>query len=78
MNAAVKRHLSAQNLSVVIVAKDAAGLKQALASDAVSAIQYDGEKPKALLDEDRLIGAMKLNIAAAKVKVTPINEVFAQ
>jgi zinc protease len=78
VNAAVKRHLSAQNLSVVIVAKDAAGLKQALVSDGVSAIQYDGEKPKALLDEDRLIGATKLNIAAARVKVTPINEVFAQ
>ena len=78
VNAAIKRHLTAQNLSVVVITKDAAGLKQALASDAVSAIKYDGEKPTALLEEDRLIGAMKLNIAADKVKITPINQVFAQ
>jgi zinc protease len=78
VNAAVKRHLTAENLSVVVVTKDAAGLKRALASEAVSTIQYDGEKPKALLDEDRLLGALKLNIGEAKVKITPISEVFAQ
>jgi zinc protease len=78
VNDAIKRHLTAQNLSIVIVTKDAAALKQALATDAVSVIKYDGEKPTALLDEDRMIGAMKLNIAAAKVKITPINQVFAQ
>jgi zinc protease len=78
VNAAIKRHLTAQNLSVVIITKDAAGLKQALASDAVSSIKYDGEKPTALLEEDRVIGAMKLNIAAGKVTITPINQVFAQ
>ncbi len=78
VNAAIKRHLNATNLSVVIVAKDAAGVKRALTSDAVSTIRYDGEKPKELLDEDRIIGAMKLNIAADKVRITPIAEVFAQ
>jgi zinc protease len=62
---------------VVIVTKDAGGLKQALAADAASSINYDAEKPKALLDEDRLIGALKLNIADAKVKITAIADVFA-
>ena len=62
----------------MIVTKDAAGLKQALASDAVSPIRYDGEKPTALLEEDRLIGAMKLNIASGNVTITPINQVFAK
>ena len=50
VNAAIKRHFTSQNLSVVIVTKDAAGLKQALASDAIR-IKYDGEKPAALLAE---------------------------
>jgi zinc protease len=78
VNAAIARHLSARDLSVVIIAKDAAGLKQALVSDAFSPITYDGEKPRPLLDEDRVIGALKLNIAAARVRITPVAEVFAK
>jgi zinc protease len=78
VNAAIKRHLSTRDLSVVIVAKDAAGLKQALAADAFSPIKYDGEKPQSLLDEDKMIGALRLNIAPAKVTITPIADVFAR
>jgi zinc protease len=62
----------------VIVAKDAQGLKQALVADAFSPIKYDGVKDKALLDEDRVIGAMKLHIPASNVTVTPITDVFAK
>ncbi|MEP6919136.1 MAG: insulinase family protein, partial [Acidobacteriota bacterium] len=78
VNAAIKRHLSARDVSAVIITKDAAGLKQALVSDGFSAIQYDGEKPPELLAEDKAIGALKLNIPADKVKVTPIGDVFAK
>jgi zinc protease len=78
VNAAIKRHLSARNLSIVIVAKEASALRQALATDAFSPITYDGDKPKALLDEDRVIGNLKLQIDAARIRVTPIDEVFAR
>jgi zinc protease len=78
VNAAIKRHLTPQKLSVVIITKDAAALKQALVTDAPSAIKYDGEKPGELLQEDRVIGALKLNIAEGDVKITPVKEVFAQ
>ena len=79
VNAAVKKHLTAKDLSVVIITKDAQGMKQALVSDAFSAIAYDAaDKPKALLDEDKVIGAMKLGIAADKVKITPIADVFSR
>ena len=78
VNRAIKQHLSAKNLSVVIVAKDAAGLKDKLVSDAFSPIKYDGNKPQALLDEDKVIGAMKLNIQPAAVTVTPAAQAFAK
>ena len=78
VNAAMKKHLTAKDLTIVYVTKDAQGLKQALVSDAVSPIKYDGEKPKALLDEDQVVGALKLNIASDRVKITPIAEVFAK
>jgi zinc protease len=78
VNAAVKKHFSPENLSVVMITKDAAGLKEKLVSDAFSPITYDAPKPQELLDEDQLIGSKKLGIAAAKVKITPVESVFAK
>lgn len=78
VNAALKRHLSASDLSVVIITKDAAALKDALIADAFSPIKYDGEKSADILAEDKVIGARKLNISPAKIRITPIDEVFAR
>ncbi|MFL6656867.1 MAG: insulinase family protein, partial [Massilia sp.] len=78
VNAAMKRHLSAQNLSIVMITKDAAGLKEKLVSDAFSPIKYDGSKPQAVLDEDQVIGNRKLNIKADAVTITPAAKVFAE
>ena len=78
VNAAVKRHLQARDLSVVIITKDAEGLKEELVTDAFSPITYDGEKPKELLDEDKTIGALKLGIRAEAVTITPVEDVFAK
>jgi zinc protease len=41
-------------------------------------MKYDGEKPQSLVDEDLVIGALKLGIAPDKVRITPISEVFAK
>jgi zinc protease len=78
VNAAMKKHLSARNLSVVVITKDAAGLKNALVSDAFSPITYDAAKPQAVLDEDKVIGAMKLGIKPESVRITPAAQAFAQ
>ncbi|KQV82383.1 peptidase M16 [Massilia sp. Root351] len=78
VNAAMKKHLSARNLSVVMITKDAAGLKEKLLSDAPSPIKYDGNKPKEVLDEDQVIGNLKLNIKPEAVKITPSAQVFAE
>ena len=76
VNRAIRRHLSSKNLSVVIITKDAKGLKDKLVSDAFSPIQYDAEKPADLLAEDKVIGARKLGIRAEDVKITPLEDVF--
>jgi zinc protease len=78
VNRAIRKHLSAKDLSVVIITKDAKGLRDALAADAFSPIKYDAEKPADLLAEDKVIGARKLGIPAEKIKVTPVEEVFAK
>lgn len=78
VNAAIRKHLSSKNLSVVIITKDAQGLKEKLVTDAFSPISYDAAKPQALLEEDKMIGAMKLGIRPEAVRITPAVEVFAQ
>jgi zinc protease len=76
VNAAMRKHLSAKNLSVVFITRDAAGLKDKLVSDAFSPISYDATKPQELLDEDKAIGTMKLGIRPEAVRITPAVQAF--
>ncbi|HYB53661.1 MAG TPA: insulinase family protein [Thermoanaerobaculia bacterium] len=78
VNRAIQKHLTAGDLSVVVVTKDAKDLRDRLLADGFSPITYDGEKPKELLDEDKIIGARKLGLAPDRVRITPVEEVFAR
>ena len=78
VNAAIRRHLSANNLCVVIVTKDAKGLADKLVADEFSPIQYDAPKDAKLLEEDKVIGGLKLGIKPENLKITPVDEVFAK
>ena len=76
VNRAIKKHLSGRDLSVVMIAKDAKDLRDRLTSDAPSTIKYDASKPKELLDEDQVIGVLKLQ--PTSVTITPVDQVFAK
>jgi len=76
VNEAIRRHIRPRDMKIVMITKDADGLKQKLVSDAASIIKYESEKPQALLDEDTVIGAMKLGIRADAVQVIPVEDVF--
>jgi zinc protease len=78
VNRAIRKHLSARDLFVVAITKDARGLADRLIKDEFSPIKYDGEKPAALLAEDKVIGARKLQVRPAAVRITPVEQVFAQ
>jgi len=47
-------------------------------SGAFSPIKFDGEKPATPLDEDKTVDALRLNLTADRVRITPIAEVFAR
>jgi zinc protease len=78
VNRALKKYISPSDLNIVIVTKDAEGLRDQLIGDAVSTIKYESEKPNELLEEDKVIGAFKLNIRPENVKITPVEEIFAK
>lgn len=77
VNAAIKKYLSAKNMHVVIITKDAEGLKNTLVSDAPSSIKYDAPKPE-LAEEDKTIGSYKLNIKPENVRIVNVDDVFAK
>lgn len=76
VNAAIRRHIRPKDMRIVIVTKDANGLKAAIQKDGPSSITYDAPKPDELLAEDAKINARK--VGASSVTVTPVNEVFAR
>jgi zinc protease len=62
----------------VIVAQDAKGLREQLVGDVFSPLAYDAPKPQEILEEDKIIGALKLGIKPENVRITPVDEVFAR
>ena len=78
VNRAIKKHLNAKNLQVVMITKDADSLRKQLTDDGFSAIKYDANKPQELLDEDKVIGGRKLNIRPEAIKITKVDDVFAK
>ncbi|KAF0248070.1 MAG: zinc protease, partial [bacterium] len=78
VNRVIKKHLSAKNLQVVMITKDADSLRKQLMEDSFSAIKYDANKPQELLDEDKVIGGRKLNIRPEAIKITKVDDVFAR
>jgi zinc protease len=78
VNRAVKKYLSAKDLSVVIITKDAAGLRDQLLKDELSTIAYDSPKPADIVDEDKIIGVYKLNLKPENITITPVDDVFAK
>jgi len=78
VNDAVRRHLSARDLDIVMIAPDAAALRHALLSDAPTTLTYDAPKPPELLAEDRVIGERRLALEEGNVRITPVVEVFAR
>ncbi len=77
VNDVIRRHLSWTNLQVVMIAADADGLKRELLSQEPAVIQYDGEKPDSLLAEDRVVGAYDLGLTPDRIRITPVESVFA-
>jgi zinc protease len=78
VNAVLRKHLQTKDLSIVMITKDAKALRDRLVSDAPSAVKYDAAKLQELLDEDKAIGATKLAIAPERVRITPVDDVFAK
>ena len=76
VNAAIKKHLQADNMHMVVITSDAAGFKQKLLSGAPTTITYAGQRSADLLAQDKIIGTYPLKVKEADVRILPIDKVF--
>ena len=76
VNRAIREHFSGERLHVVMITGDADGLRRQLLSDEFTAMAYDSEKPAELLAEDKVIGAMRLDLSSEDVRIVPVDTVF--
>src|SRR4030095_14935104 len=55
VNRVIRENLQAENLMIVIAAKEAEKLKEALVANVASPVQYNAPKPAEILNEDKML-----------------------
>jgi zinc protease len=78
VNAAIKKYVQTDNMTIAMVSADAAAMKAALASDKPSPIDYGQKKQTdAILAEDKEIEGWPLKLPESNITIVPVKEMFA-
>ncbi len=76
VNNAIKTYLATNKMRVVMITKDAEGLKNQIVNNTPATISYASPKPKEITDEDKIIFTYPITVKAADVTITPVGQVF--
>ncbi len=76
VNCAINQHLKTETMRIVLVTKDATGLRDAIVKKQSGKITYASEKPKEILDEDKIISTYPIKVNMANISITPVEQVF--
>jgi zinc protease len=76
VNAAIRRYLRAENLTIAIITGEAESLAEALSTDAASPLEYESPKPQAVTDEDIEISTYPLGIEPQDIAIVPVDDMF--
>jgi zinc protease len=76
VNNAIQRYLKSDRMRVVMVTKDAEGLREAIINNTPSPIKYNAPKPKEITDEDAVIQSYRINVKPEDVVIVPVERVF--
>ena len=74
VNAAIRKHLHADNVQIVAVAKDADGLRSQLLGADATPMTYNSAKPADLMTEDKIVE--QWNLKLKNVTIVPVDRVF--
>jgi zinc protease len=76
VNRVIRENLRTDGVQYVFVTRDAEDLRQRLANNQPSPMTYDADQPAELLEEDKVINAVSLNVAEDAIKVISAEKVF--
>ncbi len=76
VNKAIKTYLSSNKMRVVMVTKDAEGLRDEIVNNKPGKIVYAAPKPKEITDEDKIIETFPIQVKTEDVSITPVGNVF--
>ena len=76
VNAAIKRHLKSDRMRIVLVTKNADGIRDAIIKNTPSPITYNSPKPKQVTDEDKIIQEYRISVKPEDIVITPVDRVF--
>lgn len=77
VNSAIRRHLRADRLHIVMAGENMAGLRDAILHEAPSPIAYNSPKPEEILAEDAAVSRRLLGVDPAEVRLRNVEEIFA-
>jgi zinc protease len=63
-------------MRVVMVTKDAEGLRDAIIKSKPSPIKYNAPRPEDILEEDKAVQVYKIKVKPEAVVVVPVERVF--
>lgn len=76
VNRVIKQHLATDRMRIVIITKDAEGLRDAILKGTPSPITYNSPKPEDVLAEDKIIEKYKVNVRPDQVVIVSVDKVF--
>jgi zinc protease len=76
VNNAIRKHLKSEAMRVVVITRDAEGLRDAIVGNRPSPISYNSPKPKEITDEDKAIETYKISVKPEDVIIVPVQKVF--
>ncbi len=76
VNNAIRKYLKSDAMRIVIITKDASGLREAILSGKPSPITYNSAKPKEITDEDKALEVFKINVKPEDVVIVNVDRVF--
>jgi zinc protease len=76
VNAAIRKYLTTNRMRIVVVTKDAEGLRDAILANKPSPMTYNSPKPQEILDEDKVIQVYPIEVSEKNVRITPVDQVF--
>ncbi len=76
VNRVLRQRLKSNQLRIVIVTKDANGMRDAITSHQSSPMAYNSPKPKEILEEDKVIEKFNIPVKPEAITIRPVSEVF--